>query len=209
MKRTLAGVMAALAWTGAPVPSAAVPAGLVAERVAALAFPTGMAFTASGDRLFVNERGGRVRVIQRGRLLPQPVAEIATTTQAESGLLGLALHPRFESGEPWLYVFHTLPGGGRDRVLRLRIQDNRSTERQIVMDDLPAGGYHHGGILAFAPDGTLFVSHGEEHDANKAQQPRVLGGKIYRLNADGSIPGDNPFGTSPTFAYGIRNPFGL
>ena len=83
-------------------------------------------------------------------------------------------------------------------------------QRDVVFTNMPASGYHHGGSVAFGADGKLYISNGESHDTSKAQNPNVLGGKIYRLNADGSIPSDNPFGAgNPTFALGLRNPFGM
>ncbi|HVL32542.1 MAG TPA: PQQ-dependent sugar dehydrogenase, partial [Actinomycetota bacterium] len=109
-------------------------------------------------------------------------------------------------GRDWVYVFYTLPGGRNDRVERI----NSAGTREVLMRALPSGSpYHHGGILAFGPDGKLYVSHGEAHDQDRAQQPRELGGKIYRINPDGSIPDDNPFEGEPTWSYGHRNPFGL
>jgi glucose/arabinose dehydrogenase len=193
----------------APAPSEALPSDLDVRNVATLDFATGMQFTPSGDRLFVNERSGRVRVLVRESLVATPVATVTTSTSGEGGLLGLALHPDFERGQPWIYLFYTVPGGAFDRVIRIRISSNREVQRQTIMDNLPAGLYHHGGILAFGPDRKLYVSNGEAHDDQRAQDPNVLGGKIYRLNDDGSIPSDNPFSGKPTFAYGIRNPFGM
>lgn len=207
MKRTLI-LLTALA-AALPAPAPAVPSDLVATKVADFSFATGMEFTRSGDRLFVNERAGRIRVFVDGALKPEPVATIPTSDAAEDGLLGLALHPQFEAGSPFLYVFATVPGGGRDRVIRMRIESDKATQTTEIMKNLPGEGYHHGGILAFGRDGKLYVSHGESHDTDRAQRPGVLGGKIYRLNDDGSIPSDNPFEGKPTFAYGIRNPFGL
>lgn len=182
---------------------------LTLRRFATMEFPTGMQFTPSGNRLFVNERAGRVRIIERGRLLPRPFATVSTTTAAEGGLLGLALHPAFERGHPWVYVFHTLPDGSADRVVRFRAAGNQADMREVIFDGMPAGGYHHGGIVAFGPDGMLYISNGEAHDADRAQNPRILGGKIYRVQPNGRNPSDNPFRAEPTFSYGHRNPFGL
>ncbi|MGH2784248.1 MAG: PQQ-dependent sugar dehydrogenase [Actinomycetota bacterium] len=181
------------------------------KTIASLDFPVGMQFTPSGTRLFVNEREGRIRIIKNGKLLATPFATVNTTTSGEGGLLGLALHPSFENGHPWVYVFYTYTSGGQmfDRVERFRAAGDISSSRQSVFDAMPASQYHHGGSLAFGADGKLYVSNGEEHDSNKAQDPTVLGGKVYRLNADGSIPSDNPFPGEPTFAYGLRNPFGM
>ena len=182
------------------------------KTVASLDFPVGMQFTKSGTRLFVNEREGRIRIIKNGKLLASPFATVNTTTSGEGGLLGLALHPQFESGQPWVYVFYTYTSGGQtyDRIERLRASGDRAIARQVLFQPMPGSGYHHGGSIAFGSDGKLYVSNGEEHNESKAQDPNVLGGKIYRLNSDGSVPTDNPFGpTNPTYAYGLRNPFGM
>ena len=182
------------------------------ETVASLDFPVGMQFTKSGTRLFVNEREGRIRIIKNGRLLSRPFATVNTTTSGEGGLLGLALHPQFESGQPWVYVFYTYQSssGTFDRVERFRASGDVSVQRDVVLDAMPASGYHHGGSVVFGTDGKLYISNGEEHNEDKAQDPNVLGGKIYRLNPDGSIPSDNPFGPgNRTYALGLRNPFGM
>lgn len=199
------------------LPPAGAPAQTVTDpdfklkTVATLDFPVGLQFTPSGTRLFVNERDGRIRIIKNGTLLAKPFATVNTTTSGEGGLLGLALHPSFEKGQPWVYVFYTYTSGGQlfDRVERFKASGDVSVDRDVVFDAMPASQYHHGGSVAFGADGKLYVSNGEEHDSSKAQDPSVLGGKVYRLNADGSIPSDNPFSGEPTFAYGLRNPFGM
>lgn len=71
-------------------------------------------------------------------------------------------------------------------------------------------GYHNGGDMTFGPDGKLYLVTGEAHQPARAQDVEDLGGKVLRLNPDGSIPDDNPFGpANPVFALGIRNSFGL
>jgi aldose sugar dehydrogenase len=180
------------------------------KTVASLDFPVGMQFTPSGTRLFVNERDGRIRIIKNGKLLSAPFATVNTTTSGEGGLLGLALHPSFEKGQPWVYAFYTHASGDYDLVERFKASGDKSVQRDVVFTNMPASGYHHGGSVAFGADGKLYISNGESHDTSKAQNPNVLGGKIYRLNADGSIPSDNPFGAgNPTYALGLRNPFGM
>jgi glucose/arabinose dehydrogenase len=186
-------------------PASALPAGFVMERVASIPCDTRACLTqivVHGADVYVNEREGRVRVVRNGRLDPDPVATVSTTTSGEGGLLGLAIDPN--DGPRTLYVFRTLPDGSFDVVERIA----GGSRRQILR--MPSeSGYHHGGILQFGPDGKLYVSNGESHDPERAQDPQTLGGKIYRINTDGSIPDDNPFDGSRTWSYGHRNPFGI
>src|SRR5690606_28895469 len=77
---------------------------------------------------------------------------------------------------------------------------------------LPAtpGPNHNAGHLAFGPDGKLYVSIGDLANSANAQDPDVRAGKILRINDDGSIPADNPFGeNNAAFALGLRNSFDL
>jgi glucose/arabinose dehydrogenase len=169
--------------TGRPPPPETVVEGLD--------FPTAIAFTADG-RMLVSERAGRLRVVKRGRLEEKPLAEIPTTTDGERGLLGLAVAPD-ERRDPAVYAFATEPDGDTNRVLRVPLDGG--TPRSVV-GGIPGGVYHDGGGVAFDAGG-------------RAQDPRVLGGKIYRYTPAGEVPRDNPFGRSPALAIGLRNPFGL
>ena len=171
-----------------------------------LEFPTGIAFSSSGD-MFVNERPGRIRVVRDGELLASPLATIPTTTDGETGLLGIAIPPD-EDADPYIYVFVTDPGGATNSVQRVSLEGG---EPEVVVRDLPASVYHNGGGLDFDSAGSLYVSNGEQHSGDRAQDPNALGGKVYRFEPDGSIPSSNPFGTpaNATFALGLRNPYGL
>src|SRR5690606_16239795 len=72
---------------------------------------------------------------------------------------------------------------------------------------------HYGGGLAFGPDGKLYLTTGEEFDGNQAQDLTRAGGKVIRINKDGTIPTDNPFADGPggnldeIWALGLRNPY--
>ncbi|MDQ3812265.1 MAG: PQQ-dependent sugar dehydrogenase, partial [Chloroflexota bacterium] len=173
--------------------------------------PWALAF-APDSRLFVTERPGRVRVIQEGALLPDPaisIAEVAAT--GEGGLLGLALAPDFPTTHH-VFVYYTYRSerGLRNRVVRYVEQDNTLLETaRVILDDIPAGSIHDGGLLAFGPDAKLYVTTGDASQADLAQNRDSLAGKILRINPDGTVPADNPFPGSPVYSFGHRNPQGL
>lgn len=174
-------------------------------------FATALAFAPDG-RLFYAERSGTVRVFQAGQ--SQAFASVATvTTEAgggysERGLLGLAISPGFAQ-DHFVYAFYSDADQSHQDVIRWTDCAGRGTAPAVIIR-LPSGSdcCHKGGRLAFGPDGKLYVTLGEEHQAAVAQITSDVRGKVLRYNPDGSVPGDNPFG-GPVWAYGLRNPFGL
>jgi glucose/arabinose dehydrogenase len=164
-------------------------------------FATGIAFLPDGE-MVVNERPGRVLLVDQG--VRRVVANVDTTVLGETGLLGVAVPPGPRPDS--VYVFATQSDVAINRVLRIPLGKG---DPEVVVDDLPASYYHNGGGLAFARDGNLLVTNGEQHNMERSQQPDVLGGKVYRFTPDGRIPADNPFGSSPALAIGLRNPFGI
>ncbi|HEX9693710.1 MAG TPA: PQQ-dependent sugar dehydrogenase [Actinomycetota bacterium] len=182
-----------------------------AEAVAEeLAFPTNLAFAPDGRIFFTEKETGNVRIIREGRVLPEPFVHVSVEASAERGLLGLALHPDFER-EPWVYLYYSEAGGASNRIIRVRAEGTTAGEVDPLITLLPAvTGYHNGGDMAFGPDGKLYAVTGEAHDPERAQDPNDLGGKVLRLDPDGSVPEDNPLGPdNPVYALGIRNSFGL
>lgn len=176
-------------------------------------FPTALRFAPDG-RLFVTERAGTIRVWEGGELRSFATLPTVTTEPgggySERGLLGLALSPTF-SRDHFVYVFVSDPDRVHQRVVRFLDCGGVGTEETTIVT-LPAGPdcCHKGGRLAFGPDGKLYVSLGDEHDAPAAQDVHDPRGKILRYNPDGSVPLDDPFGPGdPVWAYGLRNPFGL
>ena len=145
-----------------------------------LAFPTNMAFLPDGTLLFTEKETGNVRVVAPdGELVDQPFITLPVIADAERGLLGIAVHPDFER-DPWIYLYRSDPADGLNRLVRVRAdRSGRRGQPETLLDGISAvAGYHNGGDLAFAADGSLFVALGEAHEADRAQDENDIGGKI-------------------------------
>lgn len=143
-------------------------------------------------RLLVREPDGTVSEVQR----------FAVDPDGEGGLLGLAASPDF-AADGLLYAYLTTPED--NRIVRFRVGE----QPQPILVGIPSGSIHNGGRLAFGPDGKLYATAGDAAQGARSQDPGSLGGKILRLEPDGSIPADNPIPGSPVYALGFRNPQGL
>ncbi|MEZ0494344.1 sorbosone dehydrogenase family protein [Kineococcus sp. TBRC 1896] len=124
----------------------------------------------------------------------------------EGGLLGIALSPDFETDQ---HVFLYQTAREDNRVVRYTLAQNRLVEATPVLTGIPKNSTHNGGRIAFGPDGKLYVATGDAQNRPAAQDPASLGGKVLRLNPDGSVPADNPTAGSPLWSLGHRNPQGL
>ena len=177
--------------------------------VSDLEIPWAAQFAGDG-RLFLTERPGRIRIIRNDKLDPQPWATIPVTHVGEGGLLGLALAPDFTRSK-LVYVYYTYQAGGRlwNRVTRLIDQNGRGEVDRVIFDQIPGAVVHDGGRIKFGPDGKLYVTTGDARQPSQAQDRAALGGKILRINPDGSVPADNPFAGSPVYSFGHRNAQGL
>jgi cysteine-rich repeat protein len=175
--------------------------------------PVAIAFPSDGsDRIFYNELDtGNVRVIENGQLLATPFATVPISTDGERGLIGLAFDPDYAING-FVYIWHTNLSPLVNRVVRFTDVNNIGTNQTIVINNLPVGSVHNGGNIAFGADGKLYVSQGDVGNAANSQDTTATNraGKILRYNKDGTIPSDNPLGsTNPIFAYGLRNSFDL
>src|SRR5688572_20479266 len=176
--------------------------------------PWGMAFLPDG-RMIVTEQPGRVRIVDRDGRLSEPltgVPQVYTSNQA--GLLDVTLSPNFAS-DNLVYLSFSEPGegGAGTAVARARMAGNALDNLQVIWRQVPktTGPNHWGSRLVFARDGTLFVTTGDRFtQRDRVQDLSSTIGKVVRINADGSIPADNPFakrdGARPEiWSYGHRN----
>ncbi len=129
------------------------------------------------------------------------------STDGEGGLMGLAVAPTF-ANDHWLYIMHTSPVD--NRIVRIKLENGRLvlSSRQNLVTGILRNKFHDGGRLRFGPDGKLYASTGDAQNGNHAQNLTSLNGKILRLNPDGTVPSDNPFGNY-VWSYGHRNPQGI
>jgi glucose/arabinose dehydrogenase len=177
-----------------------------------LAVPWDVAFV-DDQTILVTERPGTLRVIKNGNMLDQPLhsfANISTEPGAESGLMSIALDPDYPQNN-FLY-FSVVVGNPDDsklQILRFTNTDNGLTEKTILLDNVPAAKYHDGSRIAFGPDGKLYITTGDALLTEQVQDVQSLVGKTLRINANGSIPQDNPFEDSPVWSYGHRNAQGI
>lgn len=172
-------------------------------------------------RMLVTERPGRLRIVSPDGTLSKPVAGLpAVDAREQGGLLEVALDPEFRSSSMiyWTYA-EPREGGNGTALARGRLvasgPDPSVEDVQVLFRQIPTleSTKHFGSRIAFAPDGTLFLTLGERSILEGRVQAQDLGshfGKIARLRKDGSVPEDNPFfgqaGVLPEiWSYGHRN----
>jgi hypothetical protein len=192
---------------------------------AGLNFPVFMA-TAPGDnsRLFIVERGGRIRIFTGGALLSTPflnITGLVRTVGGEEGLLGMAFDPDYGANGR-VYAFYTNLNGDLVIARFLRINPNQADPTpDTILQTIPhpTNSNHNGGMLAFGTDGCLYAGVGDGGGAgdlnNNGQSLTTKLGKLLRLdpNTGGActIGGINPFiligGVQELWSRGLRNPW--
>jgi glucose/arabinose dehydrogenase len=179
-----------------------------------LQHPWGLAFLPDG-RMLVTERPGRLRIVNRDGQLSGPLAGVPTVlARRQGGQLDVALSPTFEQ-DRLVYLSFAEPGGagGSTAVARGRLGERGLEGTQVIWRQEPkvSGFNHWGSRLVWRPDGTLIVTLGDRFNyPEMAQDLSTTLGKIVRINADGSIPRDNPFvgrkdARPEIWSYGHRN----
>jgi aldose sugar dehydrogenase len=166
-----------------------------------LANPWAVAFLPDG-RFLVSERVGRLRIVERDGRLGEPVAGLpAVDSGGQCGLLDVVPDPKF-ADNAWVYWSYAEAGEGGNgtAVARGKLQGNRLAEVQVIFRQLPkvSSTLHCGSRLVFAPDGRLFVVLGDRFSRkDDAQNLDNHLGKVVRIEADGKVPTDNPFVSTP------------
>ena len=178
-----------------------------------------------GDpRLFVLEQQGLIRIVRGGHVLPRPFLDLRRelSSGGERGLLGLAFHPDY-AHHATFFVNYT-DRDGDTRVVRFTTSADPdradSTSAQLLLHIAQPYANHNGGMLAFGPDGMLYVGMGDGGAGGdphgNGQNLQSLLGKLLRLDVDHglpyAIPRDNPFVAVPDargeiWALGLRNPW--
>lgn len=164
----------------------------------------------SDDVFYLSERPGKIIKIDGNKKTEQQVdLDKEVSTAAEAGLLGFVLAPDFKDSKE-AYAYYTYEDNGQfNRIVKLKLENDTWKEDEVLIDKIPSGQYHHGGRLKIGPDDKLYATTGDASDEQNAQDKDTLGGKILRINLDGSKPKDNPISNSYVYSYGHRNPQGI
>lgn len=202
-----------------------VPEGFVDKQVAGgLDSPTSLTVLPDG-RVLVVQQNGILKIIKNDAMLPDNFYAVQNVdSYAERGCLGITNDPNFAVNH-FLYLYCTIKDGERsfNRILRVTEANDHvvagSENVILTLPDVPPGTqWHMGGALHFGMDGKLYVAVGNHEDTKQSpdtsnsQNLAKPFGKILRINADGSIPNDNPYVNTPgaypaNFNIGMRNPF--
>ncbi len=189
--------------------------------VKGLEHPWAMAFLPDG-RMLITERPGRLRMVENGRLHPEPIKglpEIAADGQG--GLMDIALHPNYTQNG-WIYLSYAAPAPALlfkksgTTVARAKLKGHQLVELQhlYTMENLTRSGRQFGSRLVFDKDNYLYITVGERGERPRAQDLSDSAGSVLRIHDDGRIPKDNPFvkqaNAHPAiYSYGHRNPQGM
>jgi aldose sugar dehydrogenase len=173
--------------------------------------PAGFTFAPNGNIWYLERGTGEIRILNRSTGADHLFWKISHVNgSGERGALGIALHPKWPA-QPFVYVYVTRTDHGTlvNELLRIHVKNGRvSGWRPLFKWAVSGATNHNGGRILFGPGGKLFIVIGENGNPANSQRKKNLRGKILRINPDGSIPKDNPFGTR-IWSFGHRNSFGF
>ncbi|MBY6036754.1 PQQ-dependent sugar dehydrogenase [Fictibacillus nanhaiensis] len=162
--------------------------------------------------LWISERTGGIILIGPNHKKTSYTLEFSSVLPdgGEGGFLGFLLDPKYEQNKK-AYAYYTYKEQDKliNRIVVLTFTDGQWKENRILLDGIPGGLTHNGGRMEWGPDQKLYITTGDSGKEELAQDINSLAGKILRINADGTIPEDNPFYPSPVYTYGHRNPQGM
>lgn len=227
-----------IAWPAPPLPDGPILFESAEERklravvIKGLSHPWGMAFLPDGA-ILITERAGRLRIVRNGVLDPTPVAGVPTVFgQGLSGLMDIALHPRFAENRFVYLTYHKpvpfppgvtpppatgrgpAPTSTRATVLARAVWDGKALTnlQELFVNNVVSEASR----IVFGRDGMVYMSMGNSTEGANApaQDPANYGGKLIRVRDDGTVPPDNPFvgreGYKPEiYTLGHRNQLGL
>ncbi len=172
-----------------------------------LEVPWEVAFLPNKD-MVVTLRKGEVLVF-RNKEIVNRFNFPSVNAQGEGGLLGIAVHPKFEENN-FIYFYYTqkIENTYKNTIARYKYQNQMFSYDKNILEDIRGNIFHNAGKIEFGPDGFLYVSAGDALDEPSAQDKNQISGKILRIDDNGNVPADNPFGNT-IYSYGHRNPQGL
>ncbi len=172
--------------------------------------PWGLVTLADGTILY-NERDAHKLVHldpSTGKNATLGVVPNVSGTDGEGGLLGLTLSPTFATDRLAYFMYTTATD---NRISHFQLKPDLTldtTSEKVLVSGILRNEFHNGGRLRIGPDSKLYATTGDAQNGANAQNIQGLNGKILRINLDGSVPTDNPFGNY-VWSYGHRNPQGL
>lgn len=197
--------------------------------------PWDMAFLADGTMFFTEKCSGlsvRLADGKVNKLLGMKESKAYASTaddlfcEGQAGMMGVAVDPKFdENRQIYVYSTSSKTAPGTNRLMRLKVADDFTSvsDRTDIIDDVPfkpkatdhpfgGPGAHNGGRVRFGPDGYIWQTTGDTHNGVVPQSPKLVGGKVLRIDRDGKAAPDNkpPEGFDPRiYTYGHRNVQGI
>jgi len=166
------------------------------------------------DHIWFTERDGKISKMHPGTgniVFTSTINEVVSS--GEGGLLGMALHPDFlTNGFLYIVYNYNSASGYREKLVRYTFANNSITNPTTIIENIGAAGIHNGSRIRLVNETggvKIYFTTGDAANSSASQDVNSRNGKVLRLNADGSIPSDNPFAASPVWSYGHRNPQGL
>lgn len=178
----------------------------------------GMDFLPDGSMLITEKSGELIHFKDGQKQQVQGAPDVYN--RGQGGFLDVAVSPNYPS-DGWIYFTYSSSQGegegGNTELMRAKLENNQLTNKEVLYKATPntTRGQHFGSRIDFDKEGHLYFSIGDRGDRDVNPQDLTRdGGKVYRLNMDGSIPKDNPFvgqsgAKEATFSYGHRNPQGM